>query len=128
MTNESAYQLVRKYINQSFESHRRYIAIKDMAAVKEERDRALGFLATLRTEEPVQPTLLDCCAEVTEQAPLLTSYQLPTPRTMPDYSPELSQKLDQLDKAIDTANGANNYARATALRDRKGKMLRSMGI
>ena len=54
MSNESAYQLVRKYINQSFDNHRRYIAIKDMAGAKEERDRALAFLATLRTAP--QPT------------------------------------------------------------------------
>lgn len=108
MTNESAYQLVKKYINTQFETHRRYIAVKDQSAAKAERDRALGFLATLRTEEPVQPTLL------AEPIPF-------------DYTPEISLKIDQLDKAIDVANGANDYARATALRARKGIMLRSIG-
>ena len=104
MTNESAYQLVRKYINTQFESHRRYIAIKDQAAAKAERDRALAMLATMRTEEPV----------LAEPIPF-------------EYTPELSLKLDQMEKAIDTANGANDYARATALRARKGQMLRSIG-
>ncbi len=110
MTNESAYQLVRKYINQSFESHRRYIAVNQQAAAKEERDRALSFLATLRTEklQPQQPALV---AE-----------------PMPAYTPELSLKVDQLDKAIDAADMRADFARSTALRDRKGKMLRSMGL
>jgi hypothetical protein len=108
MTNESAYKLVRRYIDAQFESHRRYIAIKDQAAARVERDRVLAMLATMRTEEPVQPTLL------AEPIPF-------------EYTPELSLKIDQMDKAIDTANGANDYARATALRARKSQMLRSIG-
>ena len=108
MTNESAYQLVKKHINQQFETHRRYIAIRDQAAAKAERDRALGFLATMRTEEPKQPTLL------AEPIPF-------------EYTPELSLRIDQLDKAIDAANMRDDYARATALRARKFQMLRSIG-
>ena len=108
MTNESAYQLVRKYINTQFESHRRYIAIKDQAAAKAERDRALAVLATMRTEEPVQPTLL------AEPIPF-------------EYTPELSQKLDLMDKAIDAATADGKFANATAIRARKGQMLRSIG-
>lgn len=63
MSNETAYQAVRKYINEQWEAHRRALAQGTYAAELAKKDGALKWLEVMkRTSTPLpqeQPGLLE---------------------------------------------------------------------
>ena len=113
MSNESAYQQVKRYITKDWETRKRLLPLAQQTAAKEERDRALAFLAQLA---PV--------ADTTPQPSLFA----PTPHPIIELDPHLAARIDKLNEGIRTAGNTGKFADAAKLASEKGKLLRSQGL
>lgn len=115
MSNEQLYHYVRNFINKLAKDEEKRLRFSGMEIdFRNQRDGALKALDMLLARIPVEPT-----PDPPQQEPLVAV-------PMPELDREFSLKVDQLDKHIDKANERGDFARATALRDRKAKLLRSL--
>lgn len=118
MSNETAYQHVKRYINEQWEAHRRFLPQGAYAAELAKKDGALKWLEVMKRTSP-EPTPFEQPAAPVEEAPK---------KKVVEFDRELSLRIDQLDKHIDQAKHQGDFARATALRDRKARMFRQIGL
>jgi hypothetical protein len=114
MTQQQLLGYLRRYIKALWDFQRPYVTHGSAYNQwKAEYDNALKALDMLEKA---------CAPSVVATQPALVA------EPMPELDKELSLKVDQLDKQIDNANSGGQFARATALRARKGQMMRAAGL